>query len=173
MVERTAYVVEKEITDRDDAATACVAVLAVLRPVLRMALVDAYSDYEGQMPPDVAEAQRWLRQRGANQHPRDPGMSVEVDVLDAGHWETLCRYAPWSIHVELYGDRDAPLATLHDCGYSVAADLTPAEATALSSRLEGMSALIPLHHLREQRRQARRQRWWRMARALRHRRTGP
>ncbi len=171
--ERMEYVVEKEITDRDDAATACVAVLEVLRPVLRVALIDAFSDYENQMPLDVKEAQRWLRQQGARQHRDDPGMSVEVDVVDAGHWETLCRYASWSIHVELYGDRDAPLATLHDCGQSVTADLTPTEATTLTSRLAGMSALIPLHQLREQRRQARRQRWRRVAGPLGDRRNRP
>ncbi len=114
-----------------------------------------------------------LRQQGANQHRDAPGMSVEVDVLDAGNWEILCRYAPWSIHVELYGDRDEPLATLHDCGYSVTADLTPAEATAISSRLAGMSDLIPLHQLREQRRQARKQRWRRIAGPLAGRRLRP
>jgi hypothetical protein len=151
--ERTTYVLEQEITDRNDAATACVAVLEVLRPVLRVALVDAYSDYEDQMPPDVAEAQQWLRQEGASQQGGDPGMSVEMNSLDADHWPIICRYAPWSIHVDLYGDGDAPLATLHDCGYSVTADLTPAEATALGSRLAGVSGLTLLHQVRERRRQ--------------------
>lgn len=159
MDERTAYVIEKEITDRDDATTACVAILEVLRPVLRVALVDAYTDYENQMPPDVAEAQRWLRQQGSKQHRGDAGMNVEVGVVDAHHWANLCRYAPWSIHVELYGEGHAPLATLHDCGYSVTAHLTPAEATDLGGRLAGMCALTLVHELRDRRREARRQRW--------------
>ncbi len=82
--ERTAYVVEKEITDRNDAAMACVAVLEVLGPVLRVALVDAYSDYENEVPPDVEEAQRWVRQQGANQQRDAPVMSVEVAFSTTG-----------------------------------------------------------------------------------------
>ena len=96
--ERTKYVVEKEITTRDEAAKACAAVLEVLRPALRFAAIDAYSDYNDQMPPDVAEAGKWLRQRGSDRRSGDPGMAVEVPVSDDG-WEVLCRYVPWSIHV--------------------------------------------------------------------------
>ncbi len=86
-------------------------------------------------------------------------MSVEMNLLDADNWAIVRRYAAWSIHVELYGEGTAPLAELHDCGYSVTADLTPAEATTLGSRLAGVSGLIPLQQLHERRRQERRQRW--------------
>ncbi|MDP1804471.1 MAG: hypothetical protein Q8K72_04840, partial [Acidimicrobiales bacterium] len=82
MDERATYVVDKEITARDEANGACAAVLEVLRPALRFAVVDAYSDYNDQMPPDVAEAERWLRQRGSDRHSGDPGMAVEVPVSD-------------------------------------------------------------------------------------------
>lgn len=159
--ERTTYVVEKEITARDEAAKACAAVLEVLGPTLRCAAVDAYSDYNDQMPPDVAEAGRWLQQRGLDRHAGDPGMGVEVQVSDDG-WEVACRYAPWSIHVELFGDGPSPIGTLHDCGFTITADLSPAEAAALASRLAGISGLIPLHELQERRRQARRDKVWRL-----------
>jgi len=143
--DRTTYVVE-EITTRDEAAKACAAVLEVLRPALRFAAIDAYSDYNDEMPPDVAEAGRWLRQRGSDRRSGDPGMAVEVPVSDDG-WEGLCRYAPWSIHVELYGEGPSRIGTLHDCGYSITADLNPAEASALAGGLEGISGLIPLQEL--------------------------
>lgn len=166
---RTTYVVEKLITARDEAATACAAVLEVLGPTLRSAVIDAYSDYNDQMPLDVVEAARWLRQRGLDRHAGDPGMSVELQVSDDG-WEVLCRYAPWSIHVELFGDGPSSVGTLHDCGYIITADLNSAEATALASRLAGISALVPLHELQEQKQQARRDEVWRV---LRRRRPGP
>lgn len=171
MDERTTYVVEKEITARDEATRACVAVLEVLRPSLRFGIVDAYSDYRDQLPPDIAEAERWLRQRGSDRRSGDPGMAVEVPVSDDG-WEVLCRYAPWSIHVELYGDGPSPIGTLHDCGYSITADLNPAEASALAGRLEGISGLIPLQELRERRRRARRDKVWRWSGLLGRRRPG-
>lgn len=168
--ERTTYVVEKEITTRDEAAKACAAVLEVLRPALRFAAIDAYSDYDDQMPPDVAEAGRWLRERGSDRRSGDPGMAVEVPVSDG--WEVLCRYAPWSIHVELYGDGPSPIGTLHDCGYSITADLNPAEASALAGRLEGISGLIPLQELRERRRRGRRDKVWRWSGLLERPRPG-
>ena len=171
MDERTTYVVEKEITARNEATRACAAVLEVLRPSLRFGIVDAYSDYRDQLPPDIAEAERWLRQRGSDRRSGDPGMAVEVPVSDDG-WEVLCRYAPWSIHVELYGDGPSPIGTLHDCGYSITADLNPAEASALAGRLEGISGLIPLQELRERRRRARRDKVWRWSGPLGRRRPG-
>ena len=171
MDERTTYVVDKEITARDEANRACAAVLDVLRPALRFAIVDAYSDYNDQMPPDVAEAERWLRQRGSDRHSGDPGMAVEVPVSDDG-WEVLCRYAPWSIHVELFGDGRSPVGTFDDCGFTITADLNDSEATALVSRLEGISGLIPLHDLRERKRQARMAKVWRWSGFLRRRPPG-
>lgn len=161
MDERTTYVVEKKITARDEAATACAAVLEVLGPTLRFAVIDAYSDYNDQMPTDVAEAGRWLRHRGLDRHAGDPGMAVEVQVSDDG-WEVACLYAPWSIHVELFGDCPSPIGTLHDCGYTITADLSPAEAAALTSRLARISGLVPLHELHERRRRARRDKVWRL-----------
>ena len=57
-------------------------------------------------------------------------MAVEVPVSDEG-WEVLCRYAPKSIHVELYGDGASPHRRLHYCGYTFSADLNPTEAARL------------------------------------------
>lgn len=165
------YVVDKEITARDEATKACAAVLEVLRPALRFGVVDAYSDYNDQMPPDVAEAGRWLRQRGLDRGSGDPGMAVEVPVSDDG-WEVLCRYAPWSIHVELFGEGPSPIGTLHDCGYTISADLNPAEAIALASRLAGISGLVPSHELQARKRQARRDRVRRWSRLWGRRRPG-
>ncbi len=165
------YVVDKEITARDEATKACAAVLEVLRPALRFGVVDAYSDYNDQMPSDVAEAERWLRQRGLDRDSGDPGMAVEVPVSDDG-WTVLCRYAPWSIHVELFGDGPSPIGTLHDCGYTISADLNPAEAIELTRRLAGISGLIPLQELQERNRQARRDKVRRWSRPSGRRRPG-
>lgn len=55
--ERTTFVVDKDITSRADAARVCGAILDLLRPHLRSATIDAYSDFEDQLPEDVATAE--------------------------------------------------------------------------------------------------------------------
>jgi hypothetical protein len=56
-------------------------------------------------------------------------MRIELDPADARSWDTLRTYASWSINVELVADAHRQIASLHDCGYSVTAELTPAEAS--------------------------------------------
>ena len=141
---------------RDEANEACLGVLEVLRPALRLAVIDVYSDFDETMPPHVTEAARQLRQHAGEQ--RDRGMGVEVEV-DDDNWQAISAYAPWSINVELYGEHGSHLGTLHDCGYTITADLTEAEANSLQERLAHISELISLRDLQERRRQARRDKW--------------
>ncbi len=100
---RRTYAVAKRITDRTEAQAACRAVLDVLRPVVARAVVDAYSDYRAEMPPEIAAVEAKLREMGRQQDHRDPGMGIEV-ALDEDGWHLVRRYAPWSINVELCDD---------------------------------------------------------------------
>lgn len=159
--DRTAYVVEEDIVDRERAVLACTAVLEVLRPAMRSAIIDAYSD-DADMPSAARDAEMQLRDHGARQPGRDPAMGVEVELDDAG-WRSLLAYAPWSINVELIGIDGSQLGTLHDCGRSISAELTEEEAGILRRRLAGISSVVPLRDqrelLRQQRRDSRRTRW--------------
>ena len=96
MSARTTYVVEKDITDRNEAEEACQAVLDVLRPVLARAVVDAYTDHREQMPAQVAAIERRLHELGSEQGQRDPGMGVEL-VLDEHGWQLLRVYGLYAI----------------------------------------------------------------------------
>ncbi len=150
---RTNFVVENT-DDREQAVLVCTAVLEVLRPSLGSAVVDAYSDHADK-PSAAAQAEIQLRQRGAKRESGDPGMAVEIELDEEG-WDLVLAYAPWSINVELIGIDGSDLATLHDCGRSVVADLTDEEAATLRQRLAEVSAVTSLGEHRERRRQARR-----------------
>src|SRR5215212_9538239 len=99
--QRVTYVVDKDIVHRDQAITACTAVLALLGPRLRSASVDAYTDYRDQLPAQAATAERWLLDLGRARGYGDPGMGVELHLSDPEQWAILRSYAPWSICVEL------------------------------------------------------------------------
>jgi hypothetical protein len=131
------YVVGDDIIDRADATLACQAVLDVLRHRALRVWIDAYSDHTDQLPFAVVQAQDWLRERGRARGSGDPGMGIELDPADDRSWEVVRTYASWSIHVELTADADAHhvIACLHDCGYSVTADLTTEEAVEVSRKL--------------------------------------
>ena len=118
------YVVGKDFLDRGEATFVCHAVLNVLRPRLTKVWIDAYSDYRDELPPVVAQAQDWLREAERARGSGDPGMGIELDSKDARSWEVLWTYASWSINVDLVADADRMIASLHDCGYSVTAELT-------------------------------------------------
>lgn len=133
----------KAITDRREAQAACHAVLDVLSPVVARAVIDAYSDYRAEMPPDVAAVEARLRDMGSHPGHRDPGMGVEV-ALDEDGWQLVRTYASWSINVELCDDTGGELGTFHDCGHSITAELTDDEAAALRKRLAGIAPLAPL-----------------------------
>ena len=74
------YVVDKDIVDRAEATLACQTVLDVLRPRLTSVRIDAYSDYRDELPPEVAQAQQWLRDVGRARGHGDPGMGIELHL---------------------------------------------------------------------------------------------
>jgi len=151
--ERTWFAVDKHVVDRAEATVVCSAVLDLLQPRLDRVVVDAYSDFSDAQPDDVAEAERWLLARGALRRPGDPGWAIELDPADAEHWAKLRLYAPWSINVDLHAESDPrPIATLHDCGYSVTAYLTQNEAAKLAEAVAVVAPVLPLALLHARRR---------------------
>jgi HD superfamily phosphodiesterase len=78
-------------------------------------------------------------------------MGIELDPSDDNSWDVVRTYASWSIHVELAADADAfqVIACLHDCGYSVTAELTTDEAVEVSRKLADIVPVVPLHEARE------------------------
>lgn len=70
VVNRVTCALVNDNLTRPEAELACSAVLEVLRPVLRLARTDAYSDYRDAPPPTVGEAQQWLCERGEQDHRR-------------------------------------------------------------------------------------------------------
>ena len=160
-VNRLTYVVDKAIVDRDEAVTACTEVLELLRPRIRTATVDAYTDYRDELPTQAAAAERWLFDRGRARGHGDPGMGVDLDLSDPQHWAILRLYAPWSICVELKDEVGSELGGFDDCGYSISAELTSAEALKLQVALGGVPVLplAEVHaHWRAERAARRRQR---------------
>jgi hypothetical protein len=139
------YVVGNDIVDRADATLACQAVLDVLRHRALRVWIDAYSDCTHELPPVAVQAQDWLRAKGRVRGSGDPGMGIELDPADDGSWEVVRTYASWSIHVELTADADAHqvIACLHDCGYSVTAELTTEEAVQVSRKLADIVPVVP------------------------------
>jgi hypothetical protein len=143
------YVVDKDIVDRAEATLACQTVLDVLRPRLLRVWIDAYSDYRDELPPEVAQAQRWLRDVGRARGHGDPGMGIELDPADDSSWDVLRTYASWSINVDLLTDGNRQIAQLHDCGYSVTAELTADEAVKVARKLADIAPVVPLLRERE------------------------
>ena len=145
------YVVGEDIVNRGEATFACQAVLDVLRHRVMRVWIDAYSDYKDELPPAVAQAQDWLREKGRARGAGDPGMGIELDPADDRSWDVVRTYASWSIHVELAADADAYqiIACLHDCGYSVTAELTTDEADEVRRKLADIVPVVPLHEVRD------------------------
>jgi len=143
------YVVDKDIVDRAEATLACQTVLDVLRHRLTKVRIDAYSDYRDELPPEVAQAQRWLRDVGRARGHGDSGMGIELDPADDSKWDVLRTYASWSINVDLLTDRNRQIAQLHDCGYFVTAELTVDEAVQVTRELADIAPVVPLVRERE------------------------
>ena len=99
----------------------------------------------------MIQAQDWLREKRRARGSGDPGMGIELDPSDDNSWDVVRTYASWSIHVELAADADAfqVIACLHDCGYSVTAELTTDEAVEVSRKLADIVPVVPLHEARE------------------------
>lgn len=150
--ERVAYAVEGGITDRVIAARACRAVMDVLEGVSARAEVDCFSDFAADMPAEICDAEAQLRARGRTGFLHsDPWMAVPVDRSDDATWDLVRRYASWSINTDLYGTESPPLASFHDCGYSLVARLTAEEAADLTRRLEGIALVRVLSEIHEER----------------------
>jgi hypothetical protein len=148
------YAVDRDLASREDAEAACGAVIDVLRPVLRRARVDVVSDHAERMPPDVAAAEAALRALARRQHPGSRGPLMAVDITPGDpEWSAFQRYAAWSIHVDLLAGGEHEVASLHDCGWSVTAALTEAEAKHLRERLQPTAPLTLLTEVHERRRQ--------------------
>lgn len=152
---RTTFVLDKDITARAEAGRVCEAVLDLLRPHLRTVSVDAYSDYQDQMPPEVVTVEATLKELGRRRGRGDPGMGVELDPVLDDHWVLLRAYAAWSINVDLLGEDGRDLGCFHDCAYSVVAELTTTEAQKLSAELRDIAPVVPLAAVHARRRAAR------------------
>jgi hypothetical protein len=151
---RRTYAVERDDltrVTRDEADAVAAAFLDVLHPVLRVAAIDAYSDFRDDLPPAVEESQEWLRQRGGRRGRGDSGMDVRIPVEDEQGWAMVRVYAAWSIDAEFFGEPDELLLWLHDGGVSVTADLTDEEAETLTVRLAGIASIRPLPERRRRR----------------------
>jgi len=161
---RQDYAVGEDITDRSEATLACTATLEVLRPHLRLAIIDAFTDYADELTTSAATAQAWIRRRGSEQRHRsllhrlglsDPAMAVHLDLTEEAEWEVLRAYAPWSIAVDLYGPDglDGPeLASFTDSGHAIVAALTDEERDVLVRELGSVAPVVRLDDLHARRR---------------------
>jgi hypothetical protein len=129
------FTVAEHIHDRDLAARVCQSVLELVKSSAARGVVDAYTDHRKAMPPDARAAEEALTARGKQQHKRDPGMNVELDLSSADGWDLLARYAPWSINVDVYDAADDLVANFHDSGHDVTARLSADQAAQLSDDL--------------------------------------
>ncbi len=159
MASRRTFVLDKDVTDRSEAEAACAAVFEVLGPVLRAVSIDLISDHTARMPPAIREAEAVLRDlaNGRTGTSRDPRMGVEVSA-EQQEWSAAQAYAPWSINVDLLGEDQTDLGTLHDCGYSIAVELLDAEAEHLRERLREVAPVRLLSDIEQERKAERRQR---------------
>jgi hypothetical protein len=140
------YLIAEEIRDRSLAARACESVLDIVKPQAAKAVVDAYTDYRKAMTADVEAAEAALWVMGKQQHKRDAGMNIALDLADPENWDLLTRYAPWSINVDIYDSSAELVATFHDCGYTVSAWLSAGQAARMTDDLEGILHIEPLDH---------------------------
>lgn len=159
MLERDVYAVDKDVTDRAEAAAICAALLDFLRPRLGSAQVDVYSDYADQMPEPVKESERRLAAAGARRPkpPPDNRMGVVVSVGDP-EWPDVESYASWSIDVEIKSADGEWLADFCDSGYSVVVALDPDSAEVLRARIDSVAPLLLLSEIRLRRRREKNER---------------
>ena len=130
------YVVDADLADRDDATLACELVLEMLRPRLRLVVLEADSDFGDDLPDLVAQAQGRLRAMGALQTAGDGAVTVELDPADDDHWADLRAFAAWSINVDLWAEPYVDhIGSLDDCGHAISAVLTHEQALMLAAEL--------------------------------------
>ncbi|HEX3823956.1 MAG TPA: hypothetical protein VHV79_05800 [Mycobacteriales bacterium] len=128
----------------DVLAQVCEAVFDVLDQSAVTLRIDAYSDFNDQMPPDITSAEAWLRSRGFTRGEGDPGRRIVFARTDETGWAIARAYAPWSIRTALFDADDVNVATLDDGGRSVVVDLTDEQASLLSLALGEVASLAPL-----------------------------
>lgn len=156
---RRFYAVEKDITDRDEAALVCAVVLDVLAADLAAVSIDAYSDYDPEMPDEIRSVQATLKEIGSVQHGRDPGMGIDLDLSDPMHARLLELFAPWSINVDLLGPRRLDMGCFHDCALGVHFLATPEQAAEITARLITVGPVVSMDELDERRREQRQAIW--------------
>lgn len=157
MGQRREFVIDKAVTDRAEAVAVCAAVIEVLRPVIRSAKIDVFTDFPEQMPEDVrrAEAQLVAIAEGRKKRGSDGRMGLVVTTGDPG-WSAVESYAAWSINADLTGADEEDLATFHDCGHSVVAALRDDEVAALRARLAPIASVHLLSDIHDRRRSEKR-----------------
>lgn len=153
MMQRREYAVDKAVMDRGEAEAVCAVVIEVLRPVVRSAQIDVFTDFPDQMPVNVrrAEAQLVAAAKGRKRRGPDGRMALLVNTDDP-EWSAVETYAAWSINADLDGPNGEDLATFHDCGYSVVAALTDEEVASLRARLEPIAPVSLLSDVHDRRR---------------------
>jgi hypothetical protein len=143
--ERQDYVVHTTTSDSNvDLAAVCAAVYDVVADRIAVARIDAFSDFHERMPEDIQIVEAWLRELSARQTPRGTGIGVEIRPTDSPGWDFLRAYTPWSIHAEVFDAAMKNVVTFHDCGYSIIASLSDAEARDLRASLPAGQEIEPL-----------------------------
>ncbi|MFG3409716.1 hypothetical protein [Streptomyces sp. NPDC048142] len=111
----------------------------MLRSSIDAAHIDAYSD--DAWPPEVLDShERALslaREEvvsGTRSRRSDPGMGVDLDVQDDGHFKVLSDLAPYTIHAEGWRDGQQVFSA-SDSGTSLWVEVTQEQEAALLSRL--------------------------------------
>jgi hypothetical protein len=136
-------VVDADNVSRDTVAI-CAAVFDVLGPDVATAEVDAYSDFDDQMPSDIRAAEGWLRELGMRDAASDPGIGVVVPRSDLVGWAIALAYAPWATRVALHDAAGVSLAALEDGAHLVTVELDAGRALELGSVLGPECVLLPI-----------------------------
>lgn len=113
--------------------------LQVLRWSIDAAHIDAYSG--DAWPPEVLHSYELALSlareevvRGSRSRRSDPGMGIDIDVRDDGHFKVLTDLAPYTIHAE--GSRDGRrVFSASDTGTALWIEATQEQEAALLSRL--------------------------------------
>ncbi|MFY4722977.1 hypothetical protein [Streptomyces sp. LaBMicrA B280] len=111
----------------------------MLRPVIDAAHIDAYSD--DIWPPECLDSYeralalaREAVVSGTRSRRCDPGMGIDLDVRDDGHFTVLSDLAPYTIHAEGWTDGRLVFSA-SDSGTSLWIEVTQEQEAALLSRL--------------------------------------
>jgi hypothetical protein len=144
MSERQSYVVVDAAAADHDTAAFCGAVFDVLGALVETAHVDAYSDYDDQMPGDIRAAELWLRERGLRRGDADPGLGIVIEASDDVGWAIARAYTPWSVHIALYDADGVNVVAFHDGGHAITVNLSDSRAAALLDRIAPGHELVPV-----------------------------